>query len=145
MERESLKRRWTAAEDAALVRRAVVGWPSLLTLAGATGRSHSAIRHRASRLRAIRLHRLDPAARQARGPFKRQCRYCGGAFMGIAGARYCGGECRTLARGQCPGCGRPLTALRCAKCAVDGKRAAWNGPAHSASRAQGRELAPCHP
>ena len=128
MERQSSKRRWTAAEDAALRRSAVVGWPSLRALAVDCGRSYYATRHRASRLGAIRLHRLDPAERAARVPTEGQCRYCGGAFLSRGGLRYCGDECRTLGRGQCPGCGRAVgQALRCARCATDGKRSDWPG------------------
>ena len=46
VERQSSKRRWTAAEDAALRRRAVVGWPSLRALAVGSGRTYVSIRHR---------------------------------------------------------------------------------------------------
>ena len=122
-------RPWTAAEDAALRRRAVVGWPTLRTLAVGSGRSYVAIRLRASHLRAIRLPRVDPAQGAARGPTEILCRYCGGAFLARGGVRYCGGVCRTLARGQCPGCGRAVgQARRCTKCAVDGKRSDWPSP-----------------
>ena len=118
----------TAAEDAALRRRAVVGRPTLRTLAVSSGRTYVAIRLRASHLRAIRLQRLDPSQRAARGPTEILCRYCGGAFLSRGSLRYCGDECRTLAVGQCPGCGRAVgKALRCAKCAVDGKRSDWPG------------------
>ena len=125
MERQSSKRRWTAAEDAALRRSASVGWPTLRALAADVGRSYYAIRHRASRLGAIRLHRLDPAERAARRPTEIPCRYCGSMFLARGGTRYCGDECRTLARGQCPSCGRPVKDLRCSRCAVDGKRSDW--------------------
>ena len=126
MERQSSKRRWTASEDAALRRRAVVGWPSLRALAVGSGRTYVSIRHRASRLGAIRLQRMDPSQRAARGPTEMPCRYCGGAFLSRGSLRYCGDECRTLAGGQCPGCGRAVgKALRCARCATDGKRSDW--------------------
>jgi hypothetical protein len=121
-------RHWTAAEDAALRRRAVVGWPTLRALAVGSGRTYVAIRLRASKLRAIRLERLNPAQRAARGPTEMPCRYCGGAFLSRGSLRYCCDECRTLAVGQCPGCGRAVgKALRCARCAMDGKRSDWPG------------------
>ena len=121
----------TAAEDAALRQRAVVGWPDLRTLAVNSGRSYVAIRHRASRLGAIRLKRLDQSQRAARGPTEIPCRYCGGAFLSRGSLRYCGDECRTLAGGQCPGCGRAVgKGLRCGRCALDGKRADWPGRAN---------------
>ena len=126
VERQSSKRRWTASEDAALRRRAVVGWPSLRALAVGSGRTYVSIRHRASRIGAIRLQRMDPSQRAARGPTEMPCRYCGGAFLSRGSLRYCGDECRTLAGGQCPGCGRAVgKALRCARCATDGKRSDW--------------------
>ena len=125
MERPSHWRHWTAAEDKMLRRRAVVGWPSLRELAVKTGRSYDAIRLRASRLGAIRLERLDPEQRAARGPTEIPCRYCASPFLIRGGARYCGGACAALARSQCPGCGRALKALRCSHCAVVGKRSDW--------------------
>ena len=122
----SLRRRWTEAEDAAIRLSARRGWPTLRELAGGSGRTYVAIRHRASRLGATRLHRLDPSQRAALGPSEIPCRYCGSMFLASGGTRYCGGECRTLAVGQCPGCGRAVgKALRCSHCAVDGKRADW--------------------
>ena len=129
VERQSTWRHWTAAEDAAIRRSAVVGYPTLRALADGSGRTYVAVRTRASRLRAIRLPRLDPAERAARRPTEDQCRYCDGAFLPRGGVRYCGDECRTLARGQCPGCGRTLKDLRCSRCAVDGKRSDWPGRA----------------
>ena len=125
MGRQSSLRRWTEAEDAAIRLSARRGWPTLRELADGSGRTYVAIRHRASRLGATRLHRLDPAERAARGPSEIPCRYCGSMFLASGGTRYCGGECSTLSKRQCPGCGRPLTDLRCARCAVDGKRADW--------------------
>ena len=142
MERPSHYRHWTAAEDEAIRLSAARGRPTLRALAGDSGRSYCAIRLRASRLRAIRLPRLDPAQRAARGPFEIPCRYCGSAFLSRGGARYCGGECRTLGRGQCPGCGRALKALQCARCAVEGKRAVWLGPSRIAGRALARARLP---
>ena len=130
MERQSSKRRWTAAEDAALRRSAVVGWPSLRALAVDCGRSYYATRHRASRLRAIRLERRDPSQRAALGPTEILCWYCGGAFLARGGSRYCGGACVALSKRQCPGCGRAVgKALRCTRCAADGKRSDWPGRA----------------
>ena len=120
MEHTSHNRRWTAVEDAAIRQSAAVGAPTLRVLAVDCGRSYTAIRARASVLRAIRSPR--PARR---GPSEIPCRYCGGAFLSRGGVRYCGDECRTLARGQCPGCGRPVKDLRCSRCAVDGKRSDW--------------------
>ena len=120
-------RPWTAVEDAAIRQSAAVGFPTLRVLAVDCGRSYVAIRLRASHLRAIRLPRVDPAQGAARGPTEILCRYCGGAFLARGGVRYCGGVCRTLARGQCPGCGRALIALQCSRCATDGKRADWPG------------------
>ena len=125
MGRQSSLRRWTEAEDAAIRRSAASGWPTLRTLADGSGRTYVAIRHRASRLGAIRLQRLDPAQRAARRPTEIPCRYCGSMFLASGGTRYCGDECRTLARRQCPGCGRTLTDLRCPRCGVDGKRSDW--------------------
>ena len=122
-------RHWTAAEDAAIRLSAVDGWPTLRTLADGSGRTYVAVRIRASRLGAIRLHRLDPTERAARRPTEIPCGYCGSMFLARGGLRYCGGACRTLARGQCPGCGCPLTDLRCARCAGDGLRADWPGRA----------------
>ena len=128
MTQQSSKRRWTAVEDAALERRALVGWPTLRALAADVGRSYNATRHRASRLGAIRLPLLDPAQRAARGPSVIACRYCGGAFLARGGTRYCGGECSTLSKRQCPGCGRPMADLRCSRCAADGRRSDWPSP-----------------
>ena len=119
-------RPWTVEEDEALRRRAVVGWPDLRTLAAGCGRTYDAMMKRASRLGAIRLERSDPAERAARGPTEIPCRYCGGAFLSRGSVRYCGPQCRTLARGQCPGCGRAVgQEHRCSRCAVDGKRSDW--------------------
>lgn len=131
MERESLKRRWTEAEDEALRRRAVVGWPSMRTLAGSSGRSYNAIRHRASRLGAIRV---DPARRAARGPTETPCRYCGVSFLSRGGSRYCGGACAALGRGHCPGCGRVLKDLACARCGLEGRPGVWPGPSRTVTR-----------
>ena len=131
MEREPLKRRWTAAEDAAIRLSAARGWPTLRALAGDNGRTYYAIRTRASRLRAIRLPRLDPAQRATKGPSEMPCRYCGSVFLASGGTRYCGGECSTLSMGQCPGCGRAIKDLHCPRCAVDGKRAVWPGRARA--------------
>ena len=97
---------------------ALRGWPTLRDLAVDFGRSHNATCHRASRLGAIRLHRLDPSQRAARGPSEIPCRYCGSVFLSSGGRRYCSGECGTLGRGQCPGCGRAIKDLRCSRCAV---------------------------
>ena len=131
-------RHWTAAEDAALRRRAVGGWPSLRAVAVDCGRTYDATMKRASRLGAIRLQRLEPAQRAARVPTEGQCRYCGGAFLSRGSVRYCGDECRTLAVGQCPGCGRAVgEALRCARCAADGKRADWPDKGHGAGLPSG--------
>lgn len=125
MARPSRYRHWTAQEDTAIRQSAEAGYPKLSALAVDYGRTYFSIRTRASRIGAIRLHRLDPADRPPRGPTRRTCRYCGDAFLGIAGERYCGDVCRVLGRGQCPGCGRALKGLRCSRCAVDGKRDAW--------------------
>ena len=122
MGRPSHYRHWTEAEDAAIQRRAVVGWPTLRDLAARYDRTYDAIRLRASRLGAIRRERLDPAER---GPTEIPCRYCASPFLMRGGARYCGGACAALARSQCPGCGRALKALRCSHCAVVGKRSDW--------------------
>ena len=129
MKRQSSKRRWTEAEDETLRRRAVAGYPTLRALAADVGRSYDATRHRASRLRAVRL---DPAQRTTRGPTEIPCRYCGGAFLARGGTRYCGGECSTLSKRQCPGCGRPMADLRCSRCAVDGRRSDWPDRGHRA-------------
>ena len=129
VERQSTWRHWTAAEDAAIQRSAVVGYPTLRALADGSGRSYVAVRTRASRLRAIRLHRLDPAQRTARRPIEIPCRYCGDMFLARGVTRYCGGLCATLALSHCPGCVRPLKDLRCSRCAVDGKRSDWPGRA----------------
>ena len=111
-----------------LRRRAIVGWPTLRALAVDLGRTHVATLTRASRLGAIRLRR-DTAERSARRTEKRPCRYCGSPFLRRGGAHYCGGACVALSKRQCPGCGRPLKDLRCARCAVDGKRSDWPGRA----------------
>ena len=125
MERQSSFRHWTAAEDAAIWLSARRGYPTLRTLADGSGRTYYAMRHRASRLGAIRLYRLDLAERAARRPTEIPCRYCGDMFLARGVTRYCGGACATLAGGHCPGCGRPLKDLRCSHCAVVGKRSDW--------------------
>ena len=101
---------------------------ALRALAADCGRTYVATMKRASRLGAIRLQRLDPSERPARGPSEILCRYCGGAFLALGSVRYCGDVCRTLAVGQCPGCGRPVGKdCRCARCSLDGKRSDWPG------------------
>ena len=60
----------------------MVGWPTLRTLAVGSGRTYVSIRHRASRLGAVRHPRLDPAERAARRPTEIPCRYCGSVFLG---------------------------------------------------------------
>ena len=130
MEQQSSFRHWTAAEDSAIRLSARRGWPTLRDLAVGSGRTYVAIRHRASRLGAIRLPRLDPAERAARRPTEIPCRYCGDMFLARGGTRYCSGVCVALSVGQCPNCGRPVgKALRCAYCAKDGKRDVWPGRA----------------
>ena len=63
---------------------------------------------------------------ESRGPTETPCRYCGSMFLARGSVRYCGDECRTLAYGQCPGCGRAVgKERRCSWCAVQGKRADW--------------------
>ena len=129
MGRQSSLRHWTEAEDAAIRRSARLGWPTLRTLADGSGRTYVAIRHRASRLGAIRLQRLDPAERAARRPTEIPCRYCGSMFLASGGTRYCGGACVALSKRQCPGCGRAVgQARRCSSCALVGKRSDWPLP-----------------
>ena len=130
MERQSTWRHWTAAEDAAIRRSAVVGYPTLRALADGSGRTYVAVRTRASRLRAIRLPRLDPAERAARRPTE--------IPVAVLRRRVPTARRGALLRRRVPrplpgasvrAAGVTLKDLRCSRCAVDGKRSDWPGRA----------------
>lgn len=116
--------RWTELEDEQIRTSARQGWPDLAVVARILGRSHGAVRARASRLGAVREFRQRPPAAA------RACLYCGATMIGRGRAVYCSQTCKILKGGHCTGCGRPWRpGGECLHCAAIGKRSRWPGPA----------------
>ena len=117
---------WTHDEDELLRAAARRGYPDLRWIALKLGRSYSTVRWRASRLGALRNARPGEGARGPAVPTGRTCSYCSLPFEATGRAVYCSPECRALAGGHCPGCGRPYQpGAECQWCAAVGKRATW--------------------
>ena len=120
-------RHWTHAEETRIREAAARNWPRLDRLAVAMGRTHAAVRQRASRIGA---RRLAPAGSgKTRGPAvptSRTCKYCGSGFSATGVAVHCSEECRTLDGGHCPGCGRVWKpGESCGWCSRASMRSTW--------------------